>query len=530
MTAAPPLLRWGALAAGVLALAGPVAWLDTTGLVAGLYAHDDCFYYFQIARNLAGGLGFTFDGRHATNGFHPLWLFVITPVFGLVPGDDAPLRVVALLETALVLGAGLLVFRTLRPRVGEPAALLAALLLVAQPGALSVVRCGMESSLLLLLLAAVWRVHLDWRDSAAPSPGRALVLGVLAALAFACRLEAGVIVAALALLDRRRWRGSPAEAAALVVPTVVVAGLLAFWYRTSFGLWLPVSGLVKARWAAQGDAAQWWVGLARVPWFGERLFQRLFGTFFLRDSPAAAVAYAVLLVLLALLAVKERVRLGAAVRRAGLGLPLLAAGFMLLVDKIGLRHMEPWHQAPFLLASALLGGALLVEWPRLARAAAWLALAAVAVRLPVALRADAATSGPRYALDAARWLRERTPPGARAAAWNGGGMLGYFSHRSVAVLDGFVNDAAYLRDVIRGGRLEAYLRDEGIGWLGEPGCGAEPDLGPLLARNVRERPGMPVPPEEQARVAAGWRLVAAFHRPGPSGCPGYAIWATARGW
>jgi hypothetical protein len=110
-------------------------------------------------------------------------------------------------------------------------------------------------------------------------------------------------------------------------------------------------------------------------------------------------------------------------------------------------------------------------------------------------------------------------------------MLGYFSHRSVTVLDGFVNDAAYLRGVIRGGRLEAYLRDERIGWLGEPGCGPQPDLGPLLARNVRERPGMPVPPEEQARIAAAWRLEVAFHREDATGCPGYALWrATAGGW
>jgi hypothetical protein len=154
----------------------------------------------------------------------------------------------------------------------------------------------------------------------------------------------------------------------------------------------------------------------------------------------------------------------------------------------------------------------------------------VLARVPWAWRMDASTSGPRYALDAAGWLRERTPPDARVAAWNGGGMLGYFSHRSVAVLDGFVNDAAYLRDVIRGGRLESYLRVEGIGWLGEAGCGPRPDLGPLLARNVRERPGMPVAPDELARISAAWRLEAAFHRPGPTGCPGYAIWATARGW
>mgnify|MGYP001100851924 CR=1 FL=1 len=44
---------------------------------------DDAFYYFAIARNVAAGLGPTFDGLAATNGFHPLWLLLLTPVFAL---------------------------------------------------------------------------------------------------------------------------------------------------------------------------------------------------------------------------------------------------------------------------------------------------------------------------------------------------------------------------------------------------------------------------------------------------------------
>jgi hypothetical protein len=522
------VLLLGALLTGALVLAGPALWLDTTGLVAGLYAHDDCFYYFQIARNLAGGHGFTFDGRHATNGFHPLWLFALTPIFGLVPGDDAPLRAAALLEAALVLGAGVLIFRTLRPRLGGWPALLAALLPIAQPGSLRVFRSGMESSLLLFLLVAIWAARQAWRSSDAPALGRAFTLGGLAALCLACRLEAGLAVAALAWLDARRWRRAPAEALAIALPAAIVGGALLAWYRAAFGLPLPVSGLVKAHWAAQGRGDLIWVSLVRIPWFGERAFQRFFGPYFLYESPAAAVAYGALMATLLVVAVKQRARLAAAVRRGGLGFPLLTAGLMLLVDKIVLRHMEPWHQAPIVLATSLLGGALLAEWPRVARALAWLALAAVALRLPLSLLSDRSVATPRYVLDAAGWLRQKTPPDARVASWNGGGMLGYFSHRSVAVLDGFVNDGAYLRDVIRGGALEDYLARERIEWIGEPGCGPSPDLGPLVARNVRDRPGMPVPADAQARVIAAYELAAAFYRTGsPDGCPGFALWRSA---
>ncbi len=42
---------------------------------------DDAFYYFQIARNIVSGYGSTFDGIHPTNGYHPLWLLILLPIF-----------------------------------------------------------------------------------------------------------------------------------------------------------------------------------------------------------------------------------------------------------------------------------------------------------------------------------------------------------------------------------------------------------------------------------------------------------------
>ena len=41
---------------------------------------DDAAYFYQIARNLVQGNGLTFDGINATNGFQPLWLYVLLPL------------------------------------------------------------------------------------------------------------------------------------------------------------------------------------------------------------------------------------------------------------------------------------------------------------------------------------------------------------------------------------------------------------------------------------------------------------------
>jgi len=45
------------------------------------FAHDDSFFYLKIAQNIVNGLGITFDTISTTNGFHPLYLIVITLLF-----------------------------------------------------------------------------------------------------------------------------------------------------------------------------------------------------------------------------------------------------------------------------------------------------------------------------------------------------------------------------------------------------------------------------------------------------------------
>src|SRR3990172_187880 len=79
--------------------------LGNPNTVLDWYSSDDGFYYFNVARNLAAGQGVTFDGLTQTNGFHPLWLFLITPVFALARVDLLlPLRLLVLIMAAINAG------------------------------------------------------------------------------------------------------------------------------------------------------------------------------------------------------------------------------------------------------------------------------------------------------------------------------------------------------------------------------------------------------------------------------------------
>lgn len=45
------------------------------------FTSDDTYFYLKVAYNLATGKGSSFDGINLTNGYHPLWLFVLSIYF-----------------------------------------------------------------------------------------------------------------------------------------------------------------------------------------------------------------------------------------------------------------------------------------------------------------------------------------------------------------------------------------------------------------------------------------------------------------
>ena len=90
------ILAYGAAFAGYM--------LDRFDLVDLLEANtDDAFYYFQVASRMAAGEFSTFDGITRTNGYHPLWLFLITPFYWVLD-KTAALFAIKSFEIMLVAG------------------------------------------------------------------------------------------------------------------------------------------------------------------------------------------------------------------------------------------------------------------------------------------------------------------------------------------------------------------------------------------------------------------------------------------
>ena len=204
------------------------------------YYADDFFYYLQIVHNLAEHGRSTFDGTTLTNGYHPLWLLVLTALY-LCGGDPAVFFGVAVLTVAATVSTYqmtrvLLDRYSINPAIGQFCAVWAALF------ALSMDRTGMEVILTVPLLLA-FVLFVDGGDYL-ESPRRTAWAGFLAALVVLSRLDAALLML-LYFVALVIERGLPLKR----FPWICVGLIPVFLYGISnvwfFGSLGPVSSSAK---------------------------------------------------------------------------------------------------------------------------------------------------------------------------------------------------------------------------------------------------------------------------------------------
>ena len=488
---------------GLLAYGAAFAWymltrFDLVNLLRDV-SMDDAFYYFQIAYHMAEGRFSTFDGGITrTNGYHPLWLFLITPFYWVFDKVEALFAVKAF-EIMLVAGGVALV------AVAARVARLPWILLLAALPALYAQRAmllGLEAALVLFMLGLLIlatclfvRQPARWRWP-------------LAALAFAlpwARLEwAAVAVAVTGALCLLEWsgrfptstrtdatRGFPRRGRnlrSLAPLAAAVAGLLAYFAYNGivFGGIVPVSAATKMMWS------QWNWGLeggySLVENFRAIAQLRPFGDELLVVLEVAA--YALLVWWLSgRLASREGEEAGgeAGEERGGRSREVLLLAFIVGVFGLAAGHLakflqsvllvypffaynaaqDAWYYVPAYLLDALVVplrcfvAIYVLRWigaalPRAANAVYFVGVAAAALFL--AAKADFAapfrfvdaqrkSEAHDYHLHAhmgAAVMNRVLPPDALVGVLDSG-IVGYFARFPVVNLDGLVNSYDYLR-------------------------------------------------------------------------------------
>jgi len=231
-----------------VAIRALVIWsgLAERGLIA-----DDAYYYFTIARNIAGGLGPTFDTLAPTNGFHPLWLLVLVPVFALFGGYLwIPVKVALSISSVFDIGSGLLIYTILRNKGLHTEASTAAIIWLLAPFTLLLGLRGMEISLSVFVILLLIR-YLSANETTLASFRHALVAGFLVGLSGWVRTDnlpiLGLALAITILIVERAsiLRKTFWILLAAVMAFVVVLPWFA-WNHTHFGQVMQISGITKS--------------------------------------------------------------------------------------------------------------------------------------------------------------------------------------------------------------------------------------------------------------------------------------------
>jgi hypothetical protein len=432
---------------------------------------DDAYYYLEIADNLRTGCGASFNCRNPTNGYHPLWLLLLTGLTVLLPAKgDAQVWLMQAAGILLFFAAAAVTTATARRLMPEArvAPYVPAVLIAANPSLFYVAINGLETpaALLTLALLALACVQALTRSSATAS----IAVGTAGALAFLARLDyaivAGLAVGALLLADLQRLRrpSGGAICATLLLGAVVAGYLLA--NLLLFDAAMPVSGSIKqtsladrlqlgALYGPAGAVSALAWPLRFVTWPGNPLLLAAAGVVTL----AAAI--------LTLRSSPARLR----------DLFLLLSGWVHAALYLALQSSGPEYYFVPLILSVAWSGAVVVRAierrlgrvPALMRAIP-LGLAVLAVAGPLTANRVLDRDRPvvPWRLDRLRavaWMNETLPPDAVIGSW-WSGAIGYYADRPVVNLDGLVNGPAYL-DVLRGCRLGRYLIDSGITHLAD---------------------------------------------------------------
>lgn len=464
----------------------PAAWMSSPGLWIGLatavllvsmlaaavapWLHgapvspeDDAEYYRIVARHIAHEGASTFDGLTLTNGYHPLWTWMLAVQERLFGSSFLLTRLV---ETAMVCAAFPVFLRAVGVR--SAVGILALLLLYGRLVA-GLALTGMEVSALVGATAlTVWACMPTRRDG----DGRGLALGGAAALAVLARLDAAVFVlplVAFAPLGRRT------RLIAFVTAGAIGCAYVAYNLVT-FGTAMPVSSAVKSLGGLQ---------------LNHRVLDELAADW---RASGPMSRYAQTLALLAatpvLWALSRRDSLARALSGAA------AVGGALFLAKLVLGsswRVWPWYNFPVLfalLAAAAVLGPPLERWaqgrldraPRVAGplAAAALAIAALGMTALLAKAARTAARPPELGLnrfdELNRIAAARLAPVLKGAPVAMGDRAGAFAAAypgPVVQLEGLVADADYLKLLKAKADVTPYLCRHGVRFV----VGYRPDLG-----------------------------------------------------
>jgi hypothetical protein len=421
------------------------------------FVSDDAYYYLQVARNITHGAGSSFDGMNPTNGYHPLWMLCLLPVYWLWGGaPELALRITLLLQGLIVAATLWLAWDVYRQNRQNAVSIIVAIAVVCTLfSPMQMMFNGLETDLVILMIVAIVRA-----DSKRPflegeqAKSRQAIFGLLLGLLVLARLDEAFLLVGIALwsLIRRQPLAYGARIRFLCRSywlTVLVFGAVVspyfLWNFAEFGHLTPISGTLKAT-------------------FPHPTFR---GQLLLDYAPYVALTLVAGLALIPMLGNTEE-----APPRPSVDL-LTGLWIGCLLQVLWAACFTSWGTFQWHFAAHVPTICLILSFQagRLTRNATipWVSATAVgAAALVTVFNVLAYYNKGEYhdgASEAAIWASANTPPDT-VFALRDAGVFAYFSGRPTINLDGLINSYEY-QNYVREGRLMEFLRERGVKFIAD---------------------------------------------------------------
>lgn len=426
-----------------------IIFSDIRKLVALL--PDDSSYYFKIADNFVQGKGLTFDGIHRTNGFQPLWLYILVIVNYFIHGTpEMMVRVYLIVQLLLLMGATYLLYLALKNFISIKSLLLGSFFYLAYVIIYSL--NGMESALLVFTISLLLY---SWLSILKLNPDNKLhqfLLGIEIGLVLLVRLDTIFFAVGLfvgLLLFQFKWPELAIRLSLMSLGTLIVITPYLLYNQFSFGNIMPISGALKTS----------------FPVISNYKINIFYG-FSINMIAFAALGYLLYLISKKLFFKHPLDIFQIFLFALSMGIVFHYLNYIFFMK----WAVYSWHFITYYLYLSI----LLSLWAdRLIKRKVnsqliyntILVLAAVilAVRLVGKTQVNINHSFPVASYEAAKFMRENSAP-EEIFAMTDAGVFGYFSNRQVINLDGIVNSVEYQK-VLRSQKINSYFEELGVDYF-----------------------------------------------------------------
>jgi hypothetical protein len=425
---------------------------------------EDGYYSLSIARQIALGHGVTVDGSTRTNGFQPLWVFLVVPLYAMTSGQRIlTLRFVLCCSGVLWIGTAL-VLAKLSARLtahSRAAAMWTVILYLTSRTILEQHFNGLETGLMLFVFAALASVT----NSSGWTTARTIAVASICGILVLSRIDTALFVVLFTFVLARfprsdPWRARLTRAAAVAAGSALVS--LPWWLynQIGFGSLLPSSGSAVFDW-------HWTRGRALVlalyaAGHGVPLPVRPFWRWRYEWCAAAIIALTLLMALWRIHGRLERVVNAMDTYPWARMVAALAMYVGLIIVAYAMTPaywMYERYTSPVVVLSVPALAVALAE--TIGMRGAFVGASAALLCLVVGVREQVASPLNGAFQNQVSVVRRHVPDGLQVGALQSG-TLGYFRD-NVVNLDGKVNAAALRAR----GHLDDYLRNVRVDWIAD---------------------------------------------------------------